>query len=156
MVDLGPLATNSGHARPVNAAGDVAGTAYIAGSASLHAVLYRDGTMQDLGTLGGSSSFAYGVNDEGQIVGSSNVLAPDGAHAFVYRDGTMRDLNDLANAAGSGWVLSSARAINASGQIVGFGTHLGQTAAFLLTPTSNARTDVPVLDQANRVGIAAR
>ena len=112
--------------------------------------------MQDLGTLGGSSSFAYGVNDEGQVVGSSNVLAPDGAHAFVYRDGTMRDLNDLADAAATGWVLSSARAINRSGQIVGFGTHHAETAAFLLTPTSNAKSDVPVLDDANRVGIATR
>ena len=95
--------------------------------------------MQDLGTLGGPSSYAYGVNDAGQVVGSSNVIGPDGAHAFVYRDGAMRDLNDLAQAADAGWVLNSARAINASGQIVGFGTYKGETAAFLLTPVTSAQ-----------------
>jgi hypothetical protein len=46
----------------------------------------------------------------------------------------MFDLNELAQAARSGWVLQSARAINAAGQIVGFGVHEGRTAAFLLTP----------------------
>src|SRR6185503_7829555 len=35
----------------------------------------------------------------------------------------------------SGWTLISARGINNQGQIVGFGTHNGQTRAFLLTPS---------------------
>jgi probable HAF family extracellular repeat protein len=36
--------------------------------------------------------------------------------------------------AGSGWVLIEAQGINASGQIVGMGTHNGQEHAYLLTP----------------------
>ena len=112
--------------------------------------------MQDLGTLGGPSSFAYAVNNEGQVVGSSNVPGDDGAHAFVYRDGTMQDLNELTGAAEAGWVLNSARAINASGQIVGFGTYKGETAAFLLTPTASAKANVPAPENANALGIASR
>jgi probable HAF family extracellular repeat protein len=74
----------------------------------------------------------------------------------VYRDGAMQDLNNLSRATDSGWILSSARAINASGQIVGFGTHNGQTAAFLLTPTASAKTEVPVPGSTMPLGIAAR
>ena len=45
----------------------------------------------------------------------------------------MVDLNALLPA-GSGWVLSEARAINAKGQIAGNGTLHGRPHAFLLTP----------------------
>jgi hypothetical protein len=84
------------------------------------------------------------------------VAGPDGAHAFIYRDGAMHDLNDLARTADAGWILSSARAINGSGQIVGFGTHHGETAAFLLTPASSARVNVPLPDSVQRPGVARR
>jgi probable HAF family extracellular repeat protein len=155
MTDLGPLDAASSRTHSVNAADDVAGSAYIGGSASLHAYLYRVGSMQDLGTLGGASSFAYGINDGGQVVGSSNVAGDDGAHAFVYRDGAMQDLNDLAKAAEVGWTLNSARAINAFGQIVGFGAHKGETAAFLLTPVSSAKT-VPKRNRASLCATALK
>jgi probable HAF family extracellular repeat protein len=150
------LGGTKSYAHAINSAGQVVGTAYIAGNASLHAFLYNDGSMRDLGTLGGPSSYAYGVNDQGQVVGTSNVPGPDNAHAFVYRDGAMRDLNELADAAATGWTLSSAHAINASGQIVGFGTFNGQTAGFLLTPTSTAKLNLPTLEGAEVAGIAAR
>jgi probable HAF family extracellular repeat protein len=156
MTDLGPLSGVSSHAQSVNSAGEVAGSTYIAGSTSLHAYKYRDGSMRDLGTLGGASSFAYGINDAGQVVGSSNVVGDDGAHAFVTVDGSMRDLNEMAGAAKAGWVLTSARAINGSGQIVGFGTRKGETAAFLLTPTSTAKVDTPTRDVASQAHFAAR
>jgi probable HAF family extracellular repeat protein len=45
----------------------------------------------------------------------------------------MKDLNKLIPT-GSGWVLTEADGINASGQIIGMGTHSGQEHAFLLTP----------------------
>jgi probable HAF family extracellular repeat protein len=38
--------------------------------------------------------------------------------------------------ANSGWVLNEARAINATGQIAGWGTINGQVHAYLLTPLS--------------------
>jgi probable HAF family extracellular repeat protein len=52
----------------------------------------------------------------------------------------MRDLNGLVPA-GSGWVLTEARAINDNGSIVGFGINpSGATHAFLLTPNVTAVT----------------
>ena len=48
----------------------------------------------------------------------------------------MMDLNALIPI-NSGWELMEARAINASGQIVGWGMHAGRTNAFLLTPVSS-------------------
>jgi probable HAF family extracellular repeat protein len=60
----------------------------------------------DLGILSGTLNDACAVNASGQTV------VP----------------------AGSGWVLNQASGINDSGQIAGFGTILGQTHAFLITP----------------------
>jgi hypothetical protein len=48
----------------------------------------------------------------------------------------MRNLNNMIDPA-LGWILIDARAINASGQIVGWGAGpAGGDGAFLLTPTS--------------------
>ncbi len=51
----------------------------------------------------------------------------------VYSNGQIKDLNGMIPA-GSGWVLIDAEGINASGQIVGMGTHNGQEHGYLLTP----------------------
>jgi len=42
--------------------------------------------------------------------------------AFMWKNGTGIDLNTLIDSA-SGWVLLSAKTINDSGQIVGYGTY---------------------------------
>ena len=55
----------------------------------------------------------------------------------------MQDLNDMLPA-GSGWELEIARAINASGRIVGTGRYKGQQRAFLMTPPRPFRISVPV------------
>jgi len=87
--------------------------------------------MQDLGTLGGTTSYAYGINDSGAVVGYA-FKAGNVQHAFLYTSGAMLDLNTLLPT-GSGWsVLTTARAINDHGQIVGTGTYNGQTMAFLM------------------------
>jgi probable HAF family extracellular repeat protein len=66
-------------------------------------------------------------------VGYGNV-ADNSPHAFLWTASQgMQDLNDLI-AADSGWVLINANAINASGQITGYGTKNGRNRAFLLTP----------------------
>jgi len=74
--------------------------------------------ITNLGTLpGGTQSFAYGVDDRGHVVGASD--AKDSPlHAFIYSDGVMQDLNKLIPA-DSGWLLTEAKGINGSGQIVG-------------------------------------
>jgi probable HAF family extracellular repeat protein len=87
-------------------------------------------------------SRAAGINTAGQVVGSS-YAAPYTTRAFLYSGGVMTDLNTLLPA-GSGWVLQSANAINDHGQIVGQGTHNGQTHAFLLTLTDTKQTTTTV------------
>ncbi len=66
------------------------------------------------------------------IVGESDTLI--GVHAFIFTfTNGMRDLNDFIPSL-SGWVLTSATAINDSGQILGMGNYQGQQRAYLLTP----------------------
>ena len=48
----------------------------------------------------------------------------------------MTDLNLQLDSSGAGWVLTEARGINDSGQIVGTGTYGGANHIFLLTPAS--------------------
>jgi uncharacterized protein (TIGR03437 family) len=116
--------------------------------ASGHAVLFNNGSLTDLGTLpADKTSAALGINNSGMVVGFSTTLAPDialfagplietasaNSHAFVYTNGAMYDLNrQLVN--GSGWLLTSAAAINDAGQIAGTGVIQQQQHAFLLTP----------------------
>jgi probable HAF family extracellular repeat protein len=94
--------------------------------------------MQDLGALGGTFSFASDINSSGQVVGGAQTSS--GAfHAFVYSGGQMQDLNDLIPT-DSGMELTSANAINTSGQIVGEGRlrgvdgSVGNGFIFLATP----------------------
>jgi probable HAF family extracellular repeat protein len=92
------------------------------------------GKIETIGTLpGGTSSFAGFINDAGEILGES--LQPDGFnHAFTWSPKNhFQDLNDLIPS-GSGWLLNHASCMNASGQIVGYGTINGATHGFLLTP----------------------
>lgn len=96
-----------------------------------HAFLYRRGAVTDLGTLGGTTSEAYGIDHKGDIVGASQTAGDATTHGFLYQHGQMVDLNDLIPDS-SGWVLTSARAINKFGEIVGTGVINGQTHAFLL------------------------
>jgi probable HAF family extracellular repeat protein len=90
--------------------------------------------IEDLGTLpGGTYSIAFEINDSGEVVGYGNI-ADNAAHAMVWTSsGGMQDLNDLIPA-NSGWVLVNANAINASGQITGYGIKGGHNHGFLLTP----------------------
>jgi subtilisin-like proprotein convertase family protein len=72
-------------------------------------------TLTDLGAASGTASYAYGINGNGEITGSvieGGVLP----QAFAYRNGTFTKLGfaEVGNR-------SEGRAINALGQIVGFG-----------------------------------
>ena len=97
------------------------------------AFLYADGAgMADLGTLGGRDSVAYAINGAGQVVGTADTRS-EGKRAFLWSPGGgMVDLNGLIDRA-AGWVLTQARGINDTGQIVGQGLHNGQPRAFRLT-----------------------
>jgi len=108
----------------MNASGVVVGTRENGGST--RAFVYRDGVVTELGNASVRSE-ALGVNARGQVVGAAN------GRAFVYEDGALRDLGTLGGA------ISVARAINASGEIVGQSSNeFGQPTPFIHRGTMQA------------------
>jgi probable HAF family extracellular repeat protein len=142
MQDLGTLPDhNESFATGINDSGAVVGWSGTSTFSVQRAFLYEESAtpkMQDLGALGGTFSFASDINSSGQVVGGAQTSS--GAfHAFVYSGGQMQDLNDLIPT-DSGMELTSANAINTSGQIVGEGRlrgvdgSVGNGFIFLATP----------------------
>jgi probable HAF family extracellular repeat protein len=131
-VEIGTFGGNGSTGVAINTAGQVVGYAETPGG-DQRAFLFAHGKMKNLETLpGGTQSFAYGIDDRGRVVGASD--AKDSPlRAFIYSDGVMQDLNKLIPA-DSGWLLTEAKGINDSGQIVGYGFLDGERRAFLLTP----------------------
>lgn len=130
---LRPFGTANATARSINSAGEIVG-AYSNSSGQQHAFLFFNGVYV---SISGTNSFAYDINDKQQVVGTFNPPAlcsscPSVQHAFKWENGTLVDLNTLA--IGSGWVLAVATANNNAGSIVGYGTHNGETHAFLFKP----------------------
>lgn len=115
-----------------------------------HAYLYNYNadSLTDLGTLnGGLTSSASDINESNQVVGTSwlvtqltNLYDPTQYHAFLWENGRMNDLNTLIPV-DSGWILTTATAINDQGDIVGSGLVNGQVHGFLLT---NGETLSPI------------
>ena len=133
--DLGTLGGQKAEGFALNNSDQVVGWSQTV-NANIDAFLYSGGQMKDLGNLGGTFAVADGINDSGTIIGQSQTSGNAGYHAFVYNNGELSDLNTLITPASAiGWTLQSARGINKSGQIVGYGTVNGKTQAFLLTPT---------------------
>jgi probable HAF family extracellular repeat protein len=109
------------------------------------ALWLADTSVHSLGTLGGPMSTALAVNGAGDVVGWAMTAANE-FHAFLWHNGTMTDLNDLLPI-NSGWVLTSATALNGNGVIVGDGMFNGAQRAFRLTitPEDDADTTAPVI-----------
>jgi probable HAF family extracellular repeat protein len=127
LTDLGTLGGANSEAIWLNEAGDVAGSADLAGSAIHHAVLWRHGAIYDLGTVAGDPcSRGRGINSRGQVVGGSSDCV-NFLHAFVWEEGgPMVDLNTLIPA-GSGLQLTNAININDRGEILAKSDPLGVT-----------------------------
>jgi probable HAF family extracellular repeat protein len=130
-LDLGTLGGSTSWATGIGDDGRVVGMSESA-NGYWYGFLWQSGQqMVNLGTLPGyRESDAEAVNSRGEVVGRA--MGP-GNRAFIWSNGGMYDLNDLIPA-NSGWVLQSARDINESGQIIGYGTFNGVDEAFLLTP----------------------
>ncbi len=80
---------------------------------------------------------AYAINDAGLVVGSS--FASQASVATLWEGKHAIALQDLL-VNGENWQLMQAQDINASGQIVGWGTFNGQAQSFLLTPVPENAT----------------
>jgi probable HAF family extracellular repeat protein len=150
--DLGTLGGNNSEAIWLNEAGDVVGSADLAGptgSQTHDAVLWRDGKIHDLGTVPGDPcSRGRGLNSRGQVVGTSSDCI-NALHAFVWEEGgPMLDLNTLI-APGSGFQLTNAFNINDRGEILAKAAPLGFTPnddadlghLVLLIPCGENRSD---------------
>ena len=97
----------------------------------------------DLGVPAGfDNSEPSAINNHGVVVGKVYIgNHPElPSHAFVWKNGVMKDLNCLI-AADPTWELQVATDINDSGIIVGYGSHLGKTRGFLLTPVHPTSVD---------------
>jgi probable HAF family extracellular repeat protein len=151
MIDLGALNNTLGFdssvASAINGQGFVTGQTVVSNSGWAHAFVWSPsssngtkGTMTDLGALDGVYSNGISINSSGTVVGTSTDGSA-GWHAVIWQKGshgyTIADLNSLIPT-GTGWVLTSADAINNQGQIVveatqnGFGSY-----TLLLTPSTN-------------------
>lgn len=155
FTDLGDLGSPGSWPMGLNAAGQVAGTSHLAAPdwypySREHAFRYdAAGGMLDLGHLGDNVSFATAINAAGAVTGSS--FAGSGTqHAFRYSGGAMRDLGDLERGAGS----SSGVAINASGQVAGFGSIGGGTSNHAFRTDGAVMTDLGTLSGPNSSAVA--
>jgi len=120
----------------------------IVGYSGDHVFRYTVATPQSLGTGGFQARF--GVNQDGSVVVFSG-----GANMWTSTLGLV-DLNSYLPSIGislMGWALTDAMGVSADGRtIVGFGTHLGRTEAWIADmhlacyPNCDASTVAPVLN----------
>lgn len=139
MSGLGKFSdTSRDYARDVNQQGWAVGESWFGNSSSdVRAVMWNG--AGELVLLQGSDwlfSAAEGINEAGTVVGRG--FRSDGAQAWVWTAETgMLDLNSLVVDGGSFRVVE-ASAINAKGQIAGWGfdPSTGVSQTFVLTPTA--------------------
>jgi probable HAF family extracellular repeat protein len=141
--DLGNLGgANINMALAINNPGQVVGASSTSANATpgngTHGFLWtsKDG-MRDLGTLPGDvASVGLGISDAGDIIGTS--FDPNGhPRAILWRNGALYDLNTVV--VSSPLYLLWGAAINASGEIAGFGVDgHGDVHAYLGTPARGA------------------
>ncbi|HXJ59181.1 MAG TPA: DUF3466 family protein [Verrucomicrobiae bacterium] len=141
--DLGTLGLEQSTAWAINKSGQIVGAAaQYTVSFQVLPIFWANGSSAPvpLATLGGNVGAALGLNSSGRIVGYSTATVNGPSHAVLWDNSASpaTDLNTLLPA-NSGWVLQSAKAINDSGEIVGYGTVGGgpEQHAFALIPASS-------------------
>ncbi|MFL6656608.1 MAG: PEP-CTERM sorting domain-containing protein [Massilia sp.] len=141
LTDLGTFGGLYSAARSINDGGVIVGQASTTldpagiGHTVPHAFMYIHGMMIDLGALGDEydGSDAHDVNNLDDIVGSTGIRGSDGPHGFLYQAGVLQDLNNLIDSA-SGWVVTSAAAINDGRQIAATACRVNLCYAVRLDP----------------------
>lgn len=107
-------------------------------AAASEAVYFSGGEAQALAALGRwTHSGANDVNADGLAVGHESRFAGDtsfGGTAVMWCGGIAVALADLVSDLPAGWELRSAEAVNAAGQVVGYGSNGQETVSFLLSP----------------------
>jgi probable HAF family extracellular repeat protein len=101
-------------------------------------------TFTDLGTLGGANSIAYAINSAGQVVGGADngstgdaFLWTKGGTDGVASNPQMKDLGTLAGDAGS-----QAKAVNDSGQVVGYSVNATSAQHAFIWQSSTGMKDL--------------
>jgi len=138
----------------LNDAGIAVGFAYN-GSAPAQAFTYASGSMTELVSLTpGGSSRANGINAVGDVVGNATTSNGDW-HAVLWNDVAIYDLNDfIPNSPGV--VLTDARAINDTGQVVAWGYRASEPSlvrSFLLTPATPSEAIEDLIDLITGLGL---
>lgn len=114
MQDLGTLGGgNWSAAYGLNDAGEVVGSAMLAGGSFRGFAWTAQTGMVALGTLGGKDSHAMSVNAAGEVAGAAS-LSTGYQHAVLYSDGQTIDLGSLGGPNSYGY------SINAAGTVVGY------------------------------------
>lgn len=121
ITNLTPGFIGNGQANAVN------DSAQIVGTLNGNAMLWQNGGMTNLG-----AGEARGINNSGMIVGDNFNSSP-----FLYTGGTRYNLSSLITNL-TGWVITRADDINASGQIVGSGRFNNENTGYILTPVPTA------------------
>jgi probable HAF family extracellular repeat protein len=117
MTDLGSFGGHNTFANGLNNRGQVVGDAFLTGDQAAHPFLWAKGRLLDLGTLGGLSGNASAINDAGEVTGAADT-ADNVTHAYFWKNGVTTDLGTVI-----GDTCSQARAISATGQVVGTSGH---------------------------------
>ncbi|MDO9234683.1 MAG: hypothetical protein Q7U28_01455 [Aquabacterium sp.] len=118
-------------ATDINNGGAIAGFVDVGGNRS-QAARWDNGQITLLDNLAGiQDARAYAINNDGVVVGSS--FGSGTSVATIWEGSNAQSLQGLL-VNGEGWELRQAQDINASGQIVGWGSLNGQAQSFVLTP----------------------
>jgi probable HAF family extracellular repeat protein len=146
LTDIGTLGVTTSSACGLDANGRVGGQSKV--GTDTHAFVFTGGAPTDVHTFVSAFSTIMAMAN-GVGVGSFT-FAPGQNHAFVHTDADgATDLNSTIPA-GSSWVLTDARAVSSTGQIVGHGLLAGVPRVFRLTPGGTAvDTTAPVIESAS-------
>ena len=114
-----PIGANVG---VINDSAQIAGTIVVNNVGTGFVTGANGAGMTSMGTAG---AWPSAMNASGQVVGPN----------FIFSNGKIISLTQLPAVSSAGWTSLSPLSINASAQIVGYGTIGGATHAFLLTPS---------------------